>query len=154
MSNRLNDFVSSLVGSDGRSGVKSVESIRAVDENTLGVVFDDPETFRPDLQTKAEDAGVSLSDVERAGNNQTAVMARDDNSFFSDPLTSDRGKRRVAPTDIQREPNGEFTYPLSETTSAPNSPARRGPDGQFVSNEIEDADIGRRESNGFFDLLR
>jgi hypothetical protein len=153
MTSALNRFVNGLVGADGE-GRRSVESIQRVDEDTVGIVFDTPETFRPDLNTAAEDAGVSLSNIERTGNERTAAMARDQGTFFDEPMTADRSKKRVTPTEIQREPSGEFTYPLEDTTSAPNSPARRGPDGEFVSNDLEDAGIGRRERNGLFDLLR
>jgi len=148
MPSRLNEFV------DDISGFGSTESIQAVDEDTVGITFDDPETFRPDVQTIADDAGVSLSDIQRTGDGQTAVMARDQNTFFDDPMTSDRSQKRVAPTDIQRQPDGTFTHPLEDTTSAPSSPARRGPDGKFVSNDLEDANIGRQERDGLFDLLR
>ena len=152
MTSPLNRFVEELVTPDGESR-RSVERFQRVDDDTLGIVFDTPETFRPDLDTAAEDAGVSLSDIERTGNDRTVAMARDQGTFFDEPMTADRSQKRVAPTAIQREPSGQFTYPLEDTTSAPNSPARRGPNGQFVSNDLEDADIGRRERNGFFDLL-
>jgi len=148
MPSRLNEFV------DNVSGFGSTESIQTVDEDTIGITFDDPETFRPDVQFAAEDAGVSLSDIQRTGDNRTAVMARDETTFFDDPITSDSSRKRVAPTDIHRQPDGTFTHALEDTTSAPNSPARRGPDGKFVSNDLEDANIGRQERDGLFDLLR
>ena len=126
-----------------------------VDEDTIGVVSNKSETFRPDLKTKADDAGVSLSDIEPTGDDQTAFMARDETGgFFDDPIEADPSKRRVAPTDIHREPDGEFTYPQDETRPATGTDARRGPDGRYVSDDLEDANIGREESNGLFDLLR
>jgi hypothetical protein len=136
--------------------VGSVESIRAVDEDTVGIVFDDTETFRPDLQFMAEDTGVSLSDVERTGENKTAVMARDQRGFFDVPgQEQPRDRRRVAPTDIHREPDGEFQRAPDALDPVPGRDLFRSADGEFVSADLEPAEeIGRRESNGFFDLLR
>lgn len=55
---------------------------------------------------------------------------------------------KTVSTDIQRAmANGRY---LRDVDPAPNSPSSRGPKGQFVGNEFEDAGVERRTNNGLF----
>jgi hypothetical protein len=78
---------------------------------------------------------------------------RDNSGFFTDPIETNLDKRRLAPTEIGREPNGEFTYPRDKIGPADGTEAKRGPDGKFVSNDLRDPGVGREESTGLFDLF-
>jgi len=67
---------------------------------------------------------------------------------------SERSGSRLQPTDIKREPDGEFTPPASKLRPAANTNAQRGPNGRFVSNNLRDLDdIGRQDNTGLFDLF-
>lgn len=146
----LNDFVDSLVGGDG-PGVTGVKDVAVDDSNRAAVVFED--SAQVGVQWAAEESGVKELQRDTLENNRRMMIVEEE-SFFDDPITADRDKRRLRPTGIQREPNGEFTYPRSDTSPAPNSPSRRGPDGEFVSNDLEDANIGRQDRDGLFDLFK
>lgn len=156
MPSPLTEFVEDIAGAGESPGLGSVESVEIVDEQTAGVVFENEDTFgtRVEMQTFADDAGVQLSDTQEIdGGDRAAVMARED-SFFDNATTPESDGKRIRPADIGREPDGEFTFPEDRTSPAPESPSRRGPNGRFVSDDIEPVDdIGRQDRTGLFDLF-
>lgn len=155
MSNRLTEFADRLAGVDDGLGVDGVEEIAATGDDRLGVIFD--EDAQVGVQMAANETGVEELGRERVGGSRMGMVVQDPNAgFFDEPAPEPNpNQKRVAPTDIHREPDGEFQRAPTALDPVPEQDAFRGPNGEFVSGDLEPADeIGRRESNGFFDLLR
>lgn len=146
----INEFVEDITGVEG-VGVSGVEEVELTEDNRVGVIFDDDSQVGVQMaanKNNVQELGRERVDDERMG------MVVQEESFFDDPMTAESDGKRIRPADIGREPDGEFTFPRSETTAAPESRARRGPDGQFVSDDIEPVeDIGRQDRTGLFDLF-
>lgn len=146
----INEFVEDITGIDG-VGVSGVEEVEVTDDNRVGVIFD--EDSQVGVQMAANENDVQELGRERVDDNRMGMVAQEE-SFFDDPMTAESDAKRIRPADIGREPDGEFTFPENRTSPAPESPARRGPNGRFVSDEIEPVDdIGRQDRTGLFDLF-
>lgn len=157
MGNPLFDLVDDLGQSSG-----TIDAVRLdAERDRAAVVYEPGEMGEMDgfdtvrTRTAGEDRLDFLGTNELEDGRKAAVV--EDTGFFDstapDPPSS-RGKR-VRPTDTHREPDGQFQRPPSALEPVPEKDAFRTPDGQFTSTDLEPADeIGRRESNGLFDLLR
>lgn len=146
----INEFVEDITGIDG-VGVSGVEEVEITGDNRAGVIFDNDSLVG--VQMAANENNVEELGRERVDDNRMGMVVQED-SFFDDPMTADSEGKRIRPADIGREPDGDFTFPKDRTSPAPESPARRGPNGQFVSDDIEPVDdIGRQDRTGLFDLF-
>lgn len=146
----INEFVEDITGVSD-VGVSGVEEVEITGDNRAGVIFDNDSLVG--VQMAANENNVEELGRERVDDNRMGMVVQED-SFFDDPMTADSEGKRIRPADIGREPDGEFTFPEDRTSPAPESPARRGPNGQFVSDDIEPVDdIGRQDRTGLFDLF-
>lgn len=151
MSNRLTDFADELAGVSG-SGVAGVQDIQVSGDGQIGVLFEDSIPARQQMDLAIGDTGIEEVGRRETGTGQVELLAQDPMSFGGSVGGSEPQGKRVRPTDIHREPTGRFTYPPDEIDPAPSSPAQRGPNGRFVSTDLEPADeIGRQERTGLFD---